>query len=152
MKSVDQAIHDTVHDWKKRTGREICQLAAQVNISEGRLYNQTNIKQENHIANINTIRALILATEDTQILESMAYEAGKIVSCQPDYEDLSDLALLDVILHANKEHGDVSQAINSALDNGEISRNESLEIESEIMEAVSVLMGLRDKIKSMVIE
>lgn len=144
MKDLDQAIHDTAD------GYGIRELSKLVNVREGTFYNQTNIKQEGHTINIHTARAMMLATKDYQILDSLAHEVGRVCSPIPDHTDLSDLALLDVILSANKEHGEVSQVINKALDDGQISEQDSRDIEHEIMDAIKVLMGLNDKIKSMV--
>ena len=146
MKDLDQAIHDTAKEYG------IAKLAKTINAHEGTFYNQTNVKQTEHVMNIHTFRSMILASKDRQALESLAYDCGCIAVPLIDGFDMSDQALLEVVLECNEAHGAISDEIHKSLDDGVIELHEFIKIEERILQGVQKLLGMRDKFKFMVSE
>lgn len=133
MDALDIAIHQSAHE--ARGG--LSALAKRLGIGEQVLRNKCNPNTETHKLGVREALAVMLDTEDLRILEALAQELGCRVSREPSPQ--SARGLIEAVLAAEVEHGDVGRAILDALRDQRISPREAAEIKREIYEARTAL-------------
>ena len=137
MNAVDLAIHQTAHECAIGLPR----LAELMGEKYQVLANKVNPHCRTHHLSVDGLRKMMLITADTQALLALNEEFG--LRCQPT--GAKALAgLLQAVLDADAEHGDVGRAISDALADRLISERERAQILNEIRGAEAVLASLRE--------
>lgn len=135
MDHIDQAIHSTIHE-SDIPAKEIAQ---RLGMSHQVLINKANPQSEFHKMSLREALAVQLITGSTRIHDAMAVElgagSGGVVK-----------GLMESVLSASKEHGDVVGAIHGALEDGRFTLREREECQREINEAITALTMLRESV------
>lgn len=140
MDKLAIAIHQTAHNFKSRDpqipdGPQ--GLAKLVGMREGTFYNQVNPNNEGHAPNIYTVEAMLLHTKDTQILDVLEAQCGRVAYKLPDMSKVGDTALLEDFAKFVKEFGDVGNRLTEALRDGDMTEAEVTDIEKEFSDVVA---------------
>lgn len=136
IEQLDQAIHDTVHDYrnpnsgKKGPGA----LAPLIGMAASTLQNKADRKQEFAHLGLKEARSVMLATNNFRILEQFNHDLGFVAVPVPHIENPADMDLLDAHLDWTNEFGETAGAIKQALQDGTLTRDELDKIKKEFYE------------------
>lgn len=137
-KDVQEAFYRVVHD------RDVADLAAQMGMSPGVLYNKSSRNDNDNNHNKPTLADCIILTNltrDMRIVQAFAHSVGGVFHELPDLSHLSTDALLMQILKIEQEGGDFYRVINSSLEkDNRISKGEYASIEHEAHEFIAAIL------------
>lgn len=92
---------------------------------------------------------LIAAAADTdEIAKYFADQRGLMCISKPNFDGLSDNAILDLFLKLQKEMGDMSKEIYVAMSDGEISWDEMMKIQKEYDEFVTAGAEIMSRLRT----
>ena len=135
--ALDQAIYDTIHDYRGRRGqRGATALAPRVGMNPGTLQNKAYHGHESQLSLRESI-PIQLQTGDFRILNTYCEELGFVAMPIGDFSGVSDLALLDLYADYHAEIGEAAWAISDSLADGRITRTEVRRVQRELMQATS---------------
>lgn len=137
MDHVDQAIYDVVHNSKIPTK----EIAQRLGMSHQVLINKANPQSEFHKLTLREALAVQLITGNRRIQQAMETELGL-----NDEKKLPSKNLLESVLVASREHGDVVRAVQEALEDGRFTLREREICQKEIDDAVNALHSLRESV------
>ncbi|WP_434361033.1 phage regulatory CII family protein [Parasalinivibrio latis] len=140
MDHLDTAVYSTVHD----SAVPARQIAQQLGMSHQVLINKANPQSDSHKLSLREALAVQLITGNYRIHEAMATELALQRADAPP-----STSLLESVLKATAEHGDVVKAIQNALEDGVFSLRERERCQQEVNEAIRALETLR---KAIVVE
>lgn len=143
---VFEAAYRVAHDFKGGT----VALAARIGRNPGTLLNEVNPACETAKLGIGEAAAMTAAANDPRIPAAMLAAINYTAVPLPDYERVSDGALLDLFLNRDSELGEFAAVVRQALDDGEISAREFELIEAEGLQAVTAFLTLIGRLKGMV--
>lgn len=148
---LDQAAYDTVHGYRDaRSGRRgIGPLADMIGMAPSTLQNKTDRKQEFANLNVKEVRALMLATGDYRLLETLAHGVGYAAVPLPSVASTADMDLLDAWAQWSAEFGETAQTIKAALDDGRVTTDEIARCRQELIEDFEKGLGILDVLKGM---
>ena len=135
MDQIDIAVHDTLHN----SGMEPKKIADNMGMGHQILLNKANPNSEFHKLTLREAIGLMKITGSTRILDAMAAELGVD---KPTQEKLPIPGVLEAVLVATAEHGDVVNVIRQSLADGRFTLREKESCQKEIgeaMEALSIL-------------
>lgn len=133
MDHIDQAIYDTVHN-SSVSAKEISQ---RLGMSHQVLINKANPQSEFHKLTLREALAIQLITGNDRIVKAMEVELDM------NQPHTATECLLEAVLKASKEHGDVVKAIHEALEDNRFTLREKEQCQREIDEAIEALQSLR---------
>lgn len=133
MDHIDQAIHTTVHD----SDIPAKDIAQRLGMSHQVLINKANPQSEFHKLTLREALALQLITGSRRILQAMDTELSLSGGVN------KSKGLLESVLAASREHGDVVRAVQEALEDNRFTLRERELCQKEIDEAVNALHELR---------
>jgi hypothetical protein len=137
MDHIDQAIYAVVHD-SAIPAREI---AKRLGMSYQVLINKANAQSEFHKLTLREAVAIQLMTNNHRIQEAIDVELSG------GDEELGRIkGLLESVIQASCEHGDVVKAINHAIEDGRFTLRERENCQQEISEAIQSLKSLQKAI------
>lgn len=142
MDQLDIAIHNTAHNAKGGLER----LAAHMGIGAQVLRNKCNPNTDTHKLSLREAMAMMHTSGDAAILGVMADMLGYSVT-QKDCPTTANL--MQAVLHAMTEHGDVTRAVDEALADDVITPREEARIRKEISELQTALMELLAAVTAM---
>jgi hypothetical protein len=122
-----------------RAGGGVPALAKLLRMREGTLYNQVNPNSEGHCVNVDTFRAMLLATKDYRALDELERDCGRAAFKLPDFSKVGDTALLEICARMTKEYGDIGGKLSEALQSGDISHAEAAGLKKEAIEMIAVI-------------
>lgn len=132
MDHLDQAVYDTVHNSEMSSQG----ISRSLGMSHQVLLNKANPQNEFHKLSLRESIAIQLITGNSRIHEAMGDEldinAGQVSG-----------NLMEAVLAAAKEHGDVVRAVHDALADGSLTHREAEQCQGEISEAIDSLVNLR---------
>jgi len=139
MDNLDTAIHNTLHQ------STLCAkaISSEMGIVHQVLVNKANPQTDSHKLTCREALEMQLITGNHAILTAMTNElnvATKSVDDQPC------VGILESVLAAGKEHGDVLRLITDALADGRFTLREQEDCQREITEAIDALTQLRESI------
>ncbi|WP_281545868.1 phage regulatory CII family protein [Grimontia sp. SpTr1] len=140
MDHLDTAVYSTVHD----SPIPARQIAQQLGMSHQVLINKANPQSDSHKLSLREALAVQLITGNYRILEAMTTELDLHKA-----EEQRTASLLESVLKATAEHGDVVKVIQDALEDGVFSLREREKCQQEVDEAIKALETLR---KAIVVE
>ncbi|UTW01201.1 phage regulatory CII family protein [Marinomonas rhizomae] len=133
---IDQAIYDTVHN----SDLSAKQIAPLLGTGHQVLLNKANPQSETHKMTLREAVAIQLVTGNHAIYRAMGMELSiKAKQAAP-------LGILESVLKAGKEHGDVLTVIHKSMEDGRLSMREQEQCQREITEAIEALMDLREAV------
>lgn len=135
MDHIDQAIHSTIHE-SDIPAKEIAQ---RLGMSHQVLINKANPQSEFHKMSLREALAVQLITGSTRIHDAMAVELDV-------NETIPSKSVVDSILLACKEHGDVVSVVHGALEDGRFTLREREDCQREINELITALVTLRESV------
>lgn len=136
MDHIDQAIYDTVHN-SELSAKQIAPL---MGVGHQVLINKANPQTETHKMSLREAVALQLITGNHAIYRAMGMELSiKAKQAAP-------LGILESVLKAGKEHGDVLAMIHKSMEDGKLTMREQEQCQREITEAIEALMDLREAV------
>ncbi|MFD2177783.1 phage regulatory CII family protein [Veronia pacifica] len=136
MDHIDTAIYATVHD-SNISARLIAQHLGN---SHQVLINKANPQNDTHKLSLREALAIQLITGNRRIYEAMGTELDLLKDNSPSTN------LLESVLRATAEHGDVVRAIQNSLNDGIFTLREREKCQQEVNEAISALEALRKAI------
>lgn len=150
MDKFHVAIQEMADDYLggTRAGGGVPALAKLLRMREGTLYNQVNPNNEGHSVNVDTLRAMLLATKDCRALDELERDCGRVAYRLPDFSKIGDVALLEAYSKIHKEAGDVAANLSQALADGDITIAEAGTIEKEVLEQVAAMMEFLERVKA----
>ncbi len=137
MDHIDQAVYDTVHN-SEISAKEIAQ---RLGMSHQVLLNKANPQSEFHKLTLREALAVQLITGNRRIHKAIEVELGLGANEKQQHTNI-----LESVLVASREHGDVMRAIHEALEDGRFTLREREQCQREIDEAVAALTGLRESV------
>lgn len=148
MDKFHVAIHETAHEYLGGApAGGVPSLAKVINMREGTFYNQVNPNTEGACVNVDTFRAMLLATKDFRALDELERDCGRVAYKLPDFSKIGDGALLESYTAVHKELGDVAEKLHKALADGDLTMDEANTIEKEALEQISALMAFVQHVK-----
>lgn len=152
MDQLDEAVFYTVHDFKKGAKRGAVALAPLVNLRPGTLSNKANPEQEHQLSLHESI-LVMRATRDYRILYALSAILDHTPPIPfPDFDDTSDMDLLDAYASYHAEIGETAQAIRDALQDREITQEEFNRIEQEMLQDQQRQHELRQRLRALVVK
>ena len=150
---LDQAIYDMVHDFRDPvTGkRGVPAMAHRLGCRTGTLQNEVNRTMPSHVPNVHKVRAMMLVAQDFRPLYQLARDCGHLAWRKRDYAQVSDQALLDALLHIDREKGDVARELARALEDGQVDPEERDRLLEEIDDVRAALCELEARIREMTV-
>lgn len=145
--SLDDAMYDTVRDYRDGKNSGAVALAPKVNMIAGTLSNKVNPGMESYILGLKESIPIQLISGDFRIANSYCVELGGVFLRLPDIGPVSDAALLDIWARLAEEQGDAARAIRMALSDGNVTTKELGVIKKEIHEAICVWVELFKRIE-----
>lgn len=146
---LDDAIYNTVHDYRDGDNRGAVALSPKVNIGATVLSNKVNPFCESHHLGLKESIPIQLTAGNYSILRVYAQILGHAVFQVPDMSGMSDANLLTDYANWNAEIGETHDAIRRALTDGQISRRELAAIEAEMYQDFERELGLLARLRSM---
>lgn len=154
--SIAKAIHKSAKSFKddshRRDNNGIDGLAKKIGVNPQTFSNKCNPKQESHIPNILDILNIMDQTKNHSIIDQIARQYGYVCMPIADYTGVSDMDLLNAWAAWGAERGETEQAIQKALENGDISKEEFKEIKNEMFEDFQKELALLARLKYLVSE
>jgi len=139
MDQLDIAIHQTAH----HAPGGLPKLAKRLGIGEQVFRNKVNSHNDTHHLNVREMIAMVLATNDTQIMDALALELGGKFE---RHKKANNAGLIDALLTADAEHGDITREMRDALQDKSLTEREKSKIRKEISEARDSLDVLEQKV------
>lgn len=146
---IDDAIYQTVHEFRDGDRTGAVALAPKVNMNAGTLSNKVNAFCDTHHLSLKESVPIQLATGRFDILRAYAQSLGFAVVRVTDLSHWSDIELLDSYAAWNAEIGETHGAIRRALEDGNITRTEINEIESEMYQDFERALGVLQRLRSL---
>jgi len=143
--TIRRAVYDTAHKFKGG----VQALATVLGVSPGVLYNKTNPTMDSHKVHLEEALSMMLATGDFRILYALAQETQHTCVSLGNYENCSDMELLDLALKLNVRRGEVDREIRDALKDGRVSHEEKLRIRGRMQAAMRAQMELFSRIDAL---
>ena len=116
---LDQAIYTTVHDYPGGATA----MAPRIGVGVGTLQNKANPNME-HQLNLREAIAIQQLTGNYSILHALAEQLGHCAYQLCQFEDVSDVELLDLYASYHAQIGELAEVIRSSLADGRISKRE----------------------------
>lgn len=138
MRHIERAIHDTVMHSPEMTCEEI---AARLGRGAQVLRNKANPDQEGHIMGYMEMVAIMAMTGDYSAHRATG---DYLASLKP--ASTNQKPLIQIVLDACKEHGDVVACVQKALGDGRFTLREKGDCAREIDEAIAMLTELRQAV------
>lgn len=134
MDVMDAAYH-CVHDYPGG----VPSLAPRVGMNANTLMNKVALNNSTHHLSLREATTIQAATKDTRIVAAMARTLGGVfISLDTDTQH----STMEQVMHMAKEFGDVLQAVNDAVSDGRVTRNEMLACERQAAELQAALNGV----------
>jgi hypothetical protein len=139
MDNLDTAIHNTLHQ------SHLCAkaISSEMGIGHQVLVNKANPQTDSHKLTCREALQMQLITGNHAIHIAMTNELNlaskQVAEPQP-------LGVLESVLIAGKEHGDVLRSITDAMADGRFTLREQEDCQREITEAIDALTQLRESI------
>ncbi|EGG93550.1 putative bacteriophage protein [gamma proteobacterium IMCC1989] len=138
MDHVDQAVYDVIHNSDISTK----DIAQRLGMSHQVLINKANPQQEFHKMTLREALAIQLITGNHGIHRAVETELG-VSENKPVLKNL-----LESVLVASKEHGDVVREVQQAMEDGRFTLREKEKCQKEIDDAMKALTELRQAVIS----
>ena len=136
MDHLDMAVYDIVHNSELPAKA----IASRIGTNHQVLINKANPQCETHKLTLREAISIQLITGRSNILRAMQTELGIAKDESPKE------SLLEALLVASGEHGDVVNCIKDALADGRFTPREREQCQQEIDEAISALTRLRQRV------
>ena len=133
MDHIDQAVYATVHE----SAIPAKEIARRLGMSHQILLNKANPHCETHKLSHRECLAIQLLTGNYRIHEAEAIELG-VLETKAEQKNL-----LESVLRAAKENGDVIRVVTDALEDGTVSEREKSVCLTEIEESIDALMAVK---------
>lgn len=140
MDNLDTAIHNTFHQ------SSLCSkaISSEMGIVYQVLVNKTNPHTDSHKLTCREALEMQLITGNHAILTAMTNTLN--IASKAAADTRPNVGVLESVLMAGKEHGDVLRSITDALADGRFTLREQEDCQREITEAIDALTQLRESI------
>lgn len=145
------AVYNTAHNFKSKIAGipdGVQGLAQLIGMKIGTFYNQVNYSNEGHAPSLFTVDAMMMHSQDPQILDVLEKRAGRVAYKLPDFSKMGDGSLLESYTAVQKEGGDLAQKLHKALTDGKLSIKEANQIEKEALEQISATLAFVEHVKA----
>lgn len=141
-------LMDAIHDVSKSYPGGIEALAHRMGKNAGTLRKKLLPNVDTHELTVNELSTIIDYCDTDRIAQAFAAERGLICIKMPDYDGLSDKALLDLFLDLQATQGQWSREIAKAMENGEIDWDEFTAIQNEYNKFVVAGAEVMNRLRS----
>jgi hypothetical protein len=140
MDNLDTAIHNTLHQ------STLCAkaISSEMGIVHQVLVNKANPHTDSHKLTCREALEMQLITGNHAILTAMTNTLN--IASRDTANAQPHVGVLESVLMAGKEHGDVLRTITDALSDGRFTLREQEDCQREITEAIAALTQLRESI------
>ena len=140
MDNLDKAIHNTLHK------SDLCAkaISCEMGIVHQVLVNKANPHSDSHKLTCREALEMQLITGNHSILTAMTNALS--IASKEAADTQANVGVLESVLLAGKEHGDVLRSITEAMADGRFTLREQEDCQREITEAIDALIQLRESI------
>lgn len=151
---VFQAAYRVAHDFEggATKGGGAVKLAEKMGQNPGTFLNRVNPETETHHLYLSTAVQMQVITHDHRILYAMAGTLGEVCFKIPDLKNVSDNALLELVLKIGKEGGEFFVAVNNGLDHKKFSRQDYLQIREEGLQYIAAIAETMARVEGLIDE
>ena len=140
MDNLDKAIHNTFYHSQMKAKA----IAIEMGIGYQVLVNKANPHTDSHKLTCREALQMQLITGNQAILTAMTNTLN--IASKEATDTLPKVGVLESVLLAGKEHGDVLRSITEAMADGRFTLREQEDCQHEITEAMDALTQLRESI------
>lgn len=148
--ALDQAIHDTVHQYRAPDGRVgAVALAARVGMNAGTLNNKAYPGHDGQL----TLRESIpiqRQADDFRILAAYAAELDHGVIPLGDFSDCSDMQLLNLYASYHADIGETAAAVRDAIEADSLTRDHVRTVRRELVEDMQAGLAMLARLEALV--
>lgn len=149
MSTVSDAAYHTVHDYPG--GAE--SLAPRMELSAQVLRNKVAPNCMTHHLYLTQAVRMMELTGDHRILRAQCRDLGYLDPIRVvTYDGIADEQLLELVSAVHSETGDVSRSLVEAIKDGQVTEKEMDAFDEQVIEAMTALAELRDRLRGMVVE
>lgn len=141
-------LQDVIHEVSHSYPGGVEALAHRMGKNPGTLRKKLLVTQESHELTVKELRTITDYCDTDRIAQAFAAERGLICIKMPDYDGLSDKALLDLFLDLQAKQGQWSREIAKAMENGEIDWDEFAVIQTEYNKFVVAGAEVMNRLRS----
>lgn len=143
--SINKLIHRITHDGYPGG---LTQLAIDMNINYNTLKSKANHTIATHYFSGEELALLADLINTDEIAGYFADRRGLMCIRKPDFNGLSDSAILELFLKLQKEQGDWAKEISKAMENGSIDKEELGRIRKEYTEFVVAAAEIMNRLET----
>lgn len=141
-------LMDTIHEVAKSYPGGIEALAHRMGKNSGTLRKKLLPNVDTHELTVNELRTIVDYADTDRVAQAFAAERGLMCISMPDFDGLSDKAILELFLIHQEQLGDWTLKIREAMDDGEIDWDEMLKIQKEYNEFVIAGAEIMNRLQS----
>lgn len=143
--NVQDAFYHTVHDYKGGTA----ELANRMGMSGAILLNKADPNKEHNKPLLKDADMVMGLTGDFRILDAMAAAHGRVVIKAPEPGESCDAAILELMAHSWKSHGDVGMNVHEVLADGKVTPQEIPKVRAAIYRAMQSMNEMLMRLEGM---
>lgn len=155
--NVDQAMYDTVHDFKDPiTGSRgvfaVCEKIHEltgISLEPGTLQHKVNPKMPSHKLTFHEAALIIRATNDARALHAMCHALGFVCIQADNITDVSDMEFLNYFTHSMALVGAFNKEINTAFVDGVITQDEVKSVAKSSIDAIAAIARVPVRMEGM---
>jgi hypothetical protein len=145
------ANYDLVHAFADGKRRGAAALAPRLGMPPGTLSNKVAPDNDAHLSPEQWIAAM-LASGNFAPLRVAAHQCHHAAFALPDMANVSDMELLDACLKAAREFGDLANAVQAAIADGDVTPAEMRRVQKELIESVAANFELVARLRRLMPE
>lgn len=145
---ISDALNISLHDMVRDFGAE--ELARLTGQSSGVIYNKTTKAESLHNqTNVGDLYVWTKVTRNVEPLRQLCNDLGGVFISVEHLAVVSDMALLELILKAEKERGEFATLLSISLEKGCITPQAMAALRKESMDAIAAELALLERLEGM---
>lgn len=144
-------LMDVIHEVAHSYPGGVESLALRMGKKADTLRKKVLPRDETHDLTVRELRKVVDFVDTDRIAQAFADDRGLMCVHKPDFDGLSDSALLDLFFTLQKEQGEWANEISKAMDSGDIDRKELARIRKEYMEFVVAAAEIMSRLETYMI-
>lgn len=146
--SLEDAVYNTIHDYRdgKKSGPGA--LAPKVNMNAGTLNNKADPAMFTHQLTLRESIPIQREANNFSIAQAYCMELNGVFVQIHQIDNVSDSALLDIWAKLQEKEGEFAKVVREALDDGNIQHDEMKKIREATQQRLSTLLELVKRLES----
>lgn len=129
----------------------VVELAGRMGVKPGTLYNKADADEETH--HQPTLRDVVLAsrlTDDMRVIDALNESFGRASFDISHMGEVSDKALLELVLRSTVEYGEYHKAALTAIEADRFDPHHFVLMKAELMEAICAMLTLNKRFEGLI--